>query len=374
MSLSKDPGQSSSSNPVSLDTIAAMVARHTHQLSQLNSELTQAFTSLSLEIRAMKASAQNTAMALNHLTGLVTQLSQAPTPAQPGPDPVPALNTSPPPPNPVAAPSAPPPSDPRLEPNLPCPKPFGGEFGQCRGFLGQCELLFQFQPSRYASGGARVALVMSLLSDRALTWAIAATGSDPGLMSDYPAFLQEFRLVFDHPTDGPDAASRLHSISQGTRSVADYSLEFRTLAADSTWDDAALRSAYRRGLSEAVKDLLIRDRPSTLSELISLSLLMDDRLRERRLERTQRPGGAPKPQVTRPASGGAPRETSSLAASISPLRSFLPRDEEEPMELARSRLSSEERDQRMRDRLCLYCGKPGHHIRACPTRPKDQAH
>ena len=156
--------------------------------------------------------------------------------------------------------------------------------------------------------------------------------------------------------------------------MADYSLEFRTLAADSTWDDAALRSAYRRGLSDAVKDLIIRDRPATLSELIALSLLMDDRLRERRLERTLRPGGAPKLQVTRSTNGGTPRETSSPAASISPLMSCPPRSDEEPMELARSRLSQQERDQRMRDHLCLYCGKSGHHIRACPTRPKDQAH
>ena len=44
------------------------------------------------------------------------------------------------------------------------------------------------------------------------------------------------------------------------------------------------------------------------------------------------------------------------------------------MQLGRSRLTPEIREQRMRDRLCLYCGKAGHLIRACPTRPKDPAH
>ena len=67
--------------------------------------------------------------------------------------------------------------------------------------------------------------------------------------------------MFDHPSEGADAARRLHSIYQGNRSVADYTLEFRTLAADSGWDDVALRSAYRRGLSEDLKDLLVRDHP-----------------------------------------------------------------------------------------------------------------
>ena len=44
------------------------------------------------------------------------------------------------------------------------------------------------------------------------------------------------------------------------------------------------------------------------------------------------------------------------------------------MQLGRSWLSPEIREQRMRDWLCLYYGKAGHFIRGCPTRPKDLAH
>ena len=44
------------------------------------------------------------------------------------------------------------------------------------------------------------------------------------------------------------------------------------------------------------------------------------------------------------------------------------------MQLGRSRLSPEVRKQRMRDRLCLYCGKVGNVISTCPKRPKDPAH
>ena len=96
--------------------------------------------------------------------------------------------------------------------------------------------------------------------------------------------------TFDHPSSGADAAGRLYSLSQGSRSVAEYTLEFCSLAADSRWDDVALRSAYRRGLSEEIKDFIVRDRPSSCNDLISLALLMDERLRERRLERAQRAG------------------------------------------------------------------------------------
>ena len=123
-----------------------------------------------------------------------------------------------------------------------------------------------------------------------------------------------------------------------------------------------------------MKDLIIRDRPTSLADLISLALLMDERLRERRVERTQRPGGVSRPLVGGTSSGGSVRrEGPPLAAFPGPSTPAL-RDVEEPMQLGRSRLSPEEREQRMRDRLCLYCGRPGHVIRACPSRPKDQAH
>ena len=182
------------------------------------------------------------------------------------------------------------------EPSLASPKPFEGDFDLFRGFLVQCELIFKHQPSRYSADGARIAYIMSLLSGKALRWATAAVGQDSRLANSYAAFRAEFKAVFDHPVEGEDAASRLHSIQQGSRSVADYTLEFRILAADSGWGDKALQSAYRRGLSEAVKDGLLRDRPTSYNALIELALQMDQRLRERRAERAHRsPGSAPRP-------------------------------------------------------------------------------
>ena len=111
-------------------------------------------------------------------------------------------------------------------------------------------------------------------------WAIATLNSDVLFSSDYNRFISEFRLVFDHPPEGSDSASRLHSIYQGTRSVAEYAVEFRILAAKSKWDDEALKSAFRRGLSDTIKDLTLRDRPTSLAALITLALQVDDRLRD----------------------------------------------------------------------------------------------
>ncbi|KAL6472425.1 hypothetical protein MHYP_G00186130 [Metynnis hypsauchen] len=37
-----------------------------------------------------------------------------------------------------------------------------------------------------------------------------------------------------------------------------------------------------------------------------------------------------------------------------------------------SRLTPEERQRRLSNRLCLYCGSPGHILRTCPTRPHPE--
>ena len=214
---------------------------------------------------------------------------------------------------------------------------------------------------------------MSLLTGRALKWAIAAVGRDSRLGTHYQEFIREFKLVFDHPTDGPDTASRLHGLRQGTRSVADYTVEFRILAADSGWGDPALKSAYRRGLSDNIKDLILQKRPDTLNALVALALQVDERLRERNQERAQRTAATPRVStkpIPRPTPGDHFFDTSpSGLGSSTPAKT-----DEKPMQLGRSRLTAEVREQRMRDRLCLYCGNGGHLIRACPIRPKDPAH
>jgi len=46
-----------------------------------------------------------------------------------------------------------------------------------------------------------------------------------------------------------------------------------------------------------------------------------------------------------------------------------PEPASEPMQIDHSRLSSAERQRRLTQNLCLYCGQDGHYISECPTRP-----
>ena len=64
--------------------------------------------------------------------------------------------------------------------------------------------------------------------------------------------------MFDHPTAGQDVGAQLMRLQQGNCTAAAYATESRTLAAASGWNDAGEMSAYRQGLSEAIKDELVR--------------------------------------------------------------------------------------------------------------------
>ena len=120
---------------------------------------------------------------------------------------------------------------------------------------------------------AKVGYIISRLSGPALDWATAVSERQLPEVNDSQAFLQRLSLIFDTEQTEDQAAQRILIISQGNRSVAQYAVEFRTVAVRSVWEDHALRPAFYRGLQGSVKDELVnRDWGQTLDELISLAI------------------------------------------------------------------------------------------------------
>ncbi|RXN17601.1 retrotransposon-derived PEG10 isoform 1 [Labeo rohita] len=143
---------------------------------------------------------------------------------------------------------------------------------------------------------------------------------------------------------GQEASRLLASIQQGRQSVADYSVEFRTLAATSRWNAEALVARFLEGLNDAFKDeLYAREVPDCLDDLISLALRLDARreLRRRARMRTE------------------PVASTPLAPSS---------DECEPMQVDCLRLTAKEKQRRLLEGLCLYCAAQGHHAQSCPVK------
>uniref|UniRef100_A0A8C5ERN7 CCHC-type domain-containing protein n=1 Tax=Gouania willdenowi TaxID=441366 RepID=A0A8C5ERN7_GOUWI len=205
-----------------------------------------------------------------------------------------------------------------------------------------------------------------LMRGRALKWAEARFSNTVMHEVRYRDFVKEIKQVFDHPDYRSDASVKLMSLSQGQRSVSDYSIDFWTLKAEVDWTEQALRAAFTKGLSDQIKDeLMSRDEPDDLESLISLANKIDNRIRARRKERDN--------------SARSSTRTTALSPPIRPSRQPIrfevdQIDGPEPMQLGRAHLTPEELQRRRQAGECLYCGKSGHFLASCPTRPKDRAH
>ncbi|KAL0177019.1 hypothetical protein M9458_025913, partial [Cirrhinus mrigala] len=205
---------------------------------------------------------------VSQVSELTTQLQQLQSPTAPSPPP-------------------PPPSVPKIrnthhEPRLPTPEVYAGEPNLCRAFLTKCSMYFLLQPVTFASERSKVALVITLLSGRAAQWGTAVWENQHPCCASFQLLSEEMRQVFDRAVLSREAASVLADLRQGDRSVPDYSIEFRTLAAECKWNKAAQWDMFLHGLADRVqKEIFALELPTDLDGLISLALRVDSRLQRR---------------------------------------------------------------------------------------------
>lgn len=157
-------------------------------------------------------------------------------------------------------------------------------------------------------------------------------------------------------SQGPDSAGGLLNLRQGGRTVADYSIDFRTRARHSSWNGAAQCDAYLLGLESYVKDELVSyELPTTLDELIELTTRLDHRIQVRQDERQREWRSRRLPDQPQPPS----------APMAAPQR-----HDPEPMQVGKTSLTSVERQRRRQGNLCLYCGQAGHFVARCPVKAR----
>ncbi|KAK3524750.1 hypothetical protein QTP86_002459 [Hemibagrus guttatus] len=167
-------------------------------------------------------------------------------------------------------------------PRLALPDKFDGSADRCRGFLRQCQVFFSHQPGVYREDGTKCAFLFSLLTGRALKWASAVWDADPLIRASFSHFVEGIRKVFKHPAGGKDISVQLMELRQGSEAAADYTIRFRTLAAQLEWNDAALWAVFRTGLNPTLQtELACHMEATSLSQFVATAIRLDNLQRQR---------------------------------------------------------------------------------------------
>lgn len=221
------------------------------------------------------------------------------------------------------------------------PDKFDGTAEKCKGFIRQCSIYFDNQPEAFVRDTTKCSFVMSLFTGKALEWASAVWDQDEMLRTSFAYFCKQIREVFEYPAGGRDVSMQLVELCQNNRTVAEYAVDFRTIAAQSGWNETALKPMFKRGLHPKIQaEIACKDMDMDLHELISMAIRIDNLLRNTPL---------------------SPFATSTSAMNSS--------ENMEPMQIGFTKPSMEERERRRVYKLCFYCGQAGHQCRFCPNKP-----
>ena len=160
-----------------------------------------------------------------------------------------------------------------------------------------------------------------------------------------------------------------------TGSCAAYGSHFRELVVYLDWTDKSKIAAFKEGLKDQVRDLLItvRPKPTDFDEFVKICIELDNAIHENELDKHRAKSGS----TLDTADHVYPTQTyhsptpyySTTATTPSTDMPALPPGEPMSIDATKTRcglLTQAERDHRRANNLCLYCGG-NHFINVCPN-------
>jgi hypothetical protein len=225
------------------------------------------------------------------------------------------------------------------------PEKFDGSASNYDTFVQSLDNFFALKSSVYSTDEIRVRTVGTLLTKSALSWFSTIVKTKSPLLSNYSAFLEELQRLFSDPNLKENAQQKIRNLRQGSGSALVYASKFRTLAIDTGFNNDALMASFKNGLKEELKDIMAKSTeppPKTLEELIAAATRLDNRIFERKKETVD---NFPKRQYS-----------TGIVSSASPRF---------------KKLSAAEKQYRIKNNLCLYCGGNGHSHSNCPKKKKS---
>ena len=245
---------------------------------------------------------------------------------------------------------------------VPTPQPFYGKRHQVKPFLSGLNIYITLRGHEFPDEKTKLLFAASLLRGPAFDWfrpyeqslSTGLTHSGSLSINKIEDFYEQINTTFGDPDESLTAATRIYKLSQ-TTSVASYVSEFQRLSSQLSWNEEALKDFFFQGLKPAIKDNIIRGTmPTTLKDMIRLASNLDSRIQH---TRHYQPSNFTAPRsFQRPASEPMDLDGLSYSTKANPA----PQGKQ-----PRGPLSQQEKQHRLDNKLCLYCGKAGHTVQSC---------
>ncbi len=258
------------------------------------------------------------------------------------------------------------------------PDLFYGDCDKVDDWLMQLQVYFIFQESNWLPANRQPLFATTYMRENAQKWIkpylvkyLSGKGADDGIdvwMESYAKFKVKVKRILGLSNEDKVAIRMIQSVKQ-KRLASKYTTQFKHYLVMTGWDDNTLMVMFHHGLKDNVKDELTFDgaKVTTLDELISHMINIDDRLFERMMEKCHDGGGShPRWHV-----GSHKRMTNNHPAT-DPYGYA-------PMELdalhstkQHGKGPANKAGKRGKALTCYTYGKPGHMVRDC--RSKNKVH
>jgi len=232
-----------------------------------------------------------------------------------------------------------------------------------RAFKAKLNVVFQRFENAFSTDNQRINYALSCMSGPPLEHLAPIFNKDvadtEGLLKSYDTFMNSIDAAYGDRLSIQEAEDKIRFLKQkGT--MQEYISEFATLQGRIRWNQDALVSQFKFGLSESVR-VLLQNQWHSLTTMKEVSEAATTAYQNLRVGGSRRPFNQnvwPRPgQQHRPSQ---PHRPSPPAAAPGP----------NDMELGAMRgpLTAQEKERRRKDRLCLYCGQANHFANSCPNK------
>ena len=273
----------------------------------------------------------------------------------------------------------------------------GSDPSKLASFLNQCYLIFADRPQDYREDDDKFFYIISYLRGTAQKWFEPnlfdpTPGAVPAWDGNFPLFIRELSIHFGPHDPVGDAEDNLWQCRmKSSDKISTYLLAFDTYAAITGWDDRALRHQFYEGLPSRIKDEMVHQNyVNNLAGVKSIAHRIDarywNREAEKARERARNPSGAGhssgssktgQSNANPPASGTSrnDRANSGKKKKSSNNNTSGAKDDSAKKlkvyadKLGKDRkLKPEEREQRAKAGLCIFCRGSGHTADECKKK------